>query len=152
MAGTRQPVDLLIAKGAKHLSQAEIEQRRAQEVKAPKPKTLRVPKYLPKSLHKKFRELGRQLAALNLFSELDYDCLARYLIAEQTYLAVTDRVNQAISAGNMLHLDELSKTQQRYFTQCSKAANDLGLTISSRCKLIVPEPPASDAPDPLTGD
>lgn len=152
MAGPRQPIDLVIAKGAKHLSQAEIEQRRAQEVKAPKPKKLRVPKYLPKSLHKKFREIGRQLMELNLLSELDYDCLARYLIAEQTYLAVTDEVNLAIAAGNMLHLDDLSKTQQRYFTQCSKAANDLGLTISSRCKLIVPEPPAPDDPDPLTGD
>lgn len=152
MAGPRQPIDVVIAKGAKHLSQAEIEQRRAQEVKAPKPKQLRVPKYLQKSLHKKFREIGRQLMDLNLLSELDYDCLARYLISEQTYLAVTDEVNRAIAAGNMLHLDDLSKTQQRYFTQCSKAASDLGLTISSRCKLIVPEPPAPDDPDPLTGD
>ena len=71
MAGTRQPLDLLLAKGNKHFSQAEIEQRRAQEVKAPAPKTLRVPKYLPKGLHKKFRAIGKQLAALNLLSELE---------------------------------------------------------------------------------
>jgi len=152
MAGTRQPLDLLLSKGNKHFSQAEIEQRRAQEVKAPAPKTLRVPKYLPKGLHKKFRAIGKQLAALNLLSELDYDCLARYLIAEQAYLALTEKVNLAITSGSLAAIEDLSKTQQRYFTQCSRAANDLGLTISSRCKLIVPEPPAPDAPDPLTGD
>lgn len=152
MAGPRQPTELLIAKGKKHLSEAEIEARLAQEVKAPKPKRLTPPKYLPKSLHKKFRQIGKQLLELNLLSELDYDCLCRYLLAEQTYLAVTDKVNQAIAGGNLLLLDDLSKTQQRYFTQCSKSASDLGLTISSRCRLVVPEPPAPDEPDPLTGD
>ena len=47
-------------------------------------------------------------------------------------------------------LDDLSKTQTRYFNQCSRAAADLGLTISSRCRLIVPKPPEDEADgDPI---
>ncbi|MEG7354212.1 hypothetical protein AAHT66_16945 [Bacillus inaquosorum] len=34
MARSRQPIDLLLVKGKKHLTQQEIEDRRAQETKA----------------------------------------------------------------------------------------------------------------------
>ena len=38
-----------------------------------------------------------------------------------------------------LQYDAWSKVQERYFKQCRACANDLGLTISSRCRLVVPE-------------
>lgn len=150
MAGPRQPIDLLEYKGNKHLTKAETEARRAAEVKAPKPKSKRVkpPTYLPESLHKKFRSLAKQLIEIGILAEIDYDCLARYLLAEQAYLAVTEQVNCAIANQAISLLDDLSKTQTRYFNQCSRAAADLGLTISSRCRLIVPKPPEDEA----TGD
>ncbi len=88
MAGPRQPTDLLVLKGNKHLTKAETEARRAAEVKAPPPKSKRVkpPAYLPESLHKKFRTLAKQLIEIGILAEIDYDCLgARYLLAEQAY-------------------------------------------------------------------
>ena len=150
MAGPRQPIDLLEYKGNKHLTKAETEARRAAEVKAPAPQSKRVkpPAYLPKSLHKKFRSLAKQLIEIGILAEIDYDCLARYLLAEQAYLAVTEQVNRAIANQAISLLDDLSKTQTRYFNQCSRAAADLGLTISSRCRLAVPKPPE----DPAEGD
>ena len=149
MAGPRQPIDLLEYKGNKHLTKAETEARRAAEVKAPAPQSKRVkpPAYLPKSLHKKFRSLAKQLIAIGILAEIDYDCLARYLLAEQAYLAVTDQVGRAIANQAISLLDDLSKTQTRYFNQCRRAAADLGLTISSRCRLVVPKPPEDPAAD-----
>lgn len=153
MSGSRQPTDLVLLNGRKHLTKAETEARRAAEVKAPKPKGKRVkpPAYLPESLHKKFRSLAKQLIEIGILAEIDYDCLARYLLAEQAYLAVTEQVNRAIANQAITLLDDLSKTQTRYFNQCSRAAADLGLTISSRCRLVVPEPPKDEADeDPMT--
>ena len=149
MAGPRQPIDLLAYKGNKHLTKAETEARRAAEVKAPAPQSKRVkpPAYLPKSLHKKFRSLAKQLIAIGILAEIDYDCLARYLLAEQAYLAVTDQVGRVIANQAISLLDDLSKTQTRYFNQCRRAAADLGLTISSRCRLVVPKPPEDPAAD-----
>lgn len=150
MAGPRQPIELLEAKGAKHLTQAEIEERKAQEVKAPVPNKRKVtpPKYLPKNLHKKFREIARQLIDLGLISLLDYDVLARYLMAEAAYLVITQKVNDAITAGELEEADNLSRMQDRYFKQCRANANDLGLTISSRCRLVIPQVQAPQESDP----
>ena len=43
MAGTRQPTDVVVANGRKHLSKTEEAERRAGEVRVPKPKTIKVP-------------------------------------------------------------------------------------------------------------
>lgn len=149
MPGPRQPTDLVVLNGRKHLTKAETEARRAAEVKAPPPKSKRIkpPAYLPESLHKKFRTLAKQLIEIGILAEIDYDCLARYLLAEQAYLAVTEQVNRAIAGGAITLLDDLSKTQTRYFNQCSRAASDLGLTISSRCRLVVPKSPEDETRD-----
>lgn len=40
---------------------------------------------------------------------------------------------------NPYTLDQYSKIHDRYFKQCRASASDLGLTISSRCKLVVPK-------------
>lgn len=151
MAGRRQPTELVLLNGRKHLTKAETEARRAAEVKAPRPKRVKPPAYLPESLHKKFRSLAKQLMEIGILAEIDYDCLARYLLAEQAYLAVTEQVNRAIANQAIALLEDLSKTQTRYFNQCSRAAADLGLTISSRCRLVVPKPPEDAAAgDPMT--
>ena len=149
MPGPRQPTDLVVLNGRKHLTKAETEARRAAEVKAPPPKSKRIkpPAYLPESLHKKFRTLAKQLIEIGILAEIDYDCLARYLLAEQAYLAVTEQVNRAIAGGAITLLDDLSKTQTRYFNQCDRAAAALGLTISSRCRLVVPKPPEDKTRD-----
>ena len=38
----------------------------------------------------------------------------------------------------MENADSWSRMQERYFKQARNSANDLGLTVTSRCKLVVP--------------
>ncbi len=52
MARPRQPTDLLLVKGKKHLTKAEIEDRKSKEVKAPSDK-VKAPSYLPADLKKR---------------------------------------------------------------------------------------------------
>jgi len=150
MAGKRQPVEVVQANGRKHLTKAEIETRKTVEVKAPCPKTVKPPKYLSDTLKKKFRAIAKRLIELGIFSDLDADCLARYLLAEQDYLHISQQLQEAIATKDIGTMETLSKIQTRYFTQCSRSASDLGLTISKRCQLIVPRPPDDPAAnDPL---
>ena len=40
---------------------------------------------------------------------------------------------------NPIAFEKWLKVQDKLFKQCRASANDLGLSISSRCKLVVPE-------------
>ena len=57
MARPRQPIDLIVAKGKKHLSKAEIEERRKQEVKA-SDDNIEAPSYLPNNLKEEFNKIA----------------------------------------------------------------------------------------------
>ena len=56
MARPRQPIELVIAKGKKHLSKAEIEERRKQEIKASND-NIEAPSYLPNNLKEEFNNI-----------------------------------------------------------------------------------------------
>lgn len=140
MARPREPIDLVIAKGKKHLTKAEIEERRSQEINVPY-KEIKPPKYLNKKQKKKFKEIATKLLAIGIYSELDEDTLGRYLIAQDLYLHYTEEINKYLIADN-LHafvLKDIQGMQDKAFKQARQCARDLGLTISSRCRLIVPE-------------
>ena len=47
MPGKRQPTDVVVANGRKHLSRSEEAERRAGEVRVEPPKTAKAPKWLP---------------------------------------------------------------------------------------------------------
>lgn len=149
MAGGRRPIEVLKATGKKHLTKAETEARERSEVKPPTPKQVRAPDFLPTDLRKEFNDLSRQLVALEIFAKLDRDTLARYLIAQQIYLRATNHVEAALDAGDQKEAVNWSSVQDRYFKQCRNCANDLGLTISSRCKLVVPQREEEDVSDPM---
>lgn len=161
MARPRQPVDLLLYKNQKNLTKSEIEERRQQEVKAPADK-IRAPSYLPKDLRRDFKKIADQLVEIGIMSNLDIDALCRYLIARKLYLQVTDAlINRSPVAQNEVVEEDkvdgelirnvtikesasgiysdLLINQDKLFKQCRQAASDLGLTISSRCKLVVPK-------------
>lgn len=139
MAGRRQPTEVVIANGRKHLTKAEIAEREAREVKLPAAKTAKPPKWLPEALRKDFRALGKKLIAVGLFAELDADTLGRYLVAHQEYLLATKQVFQAYGDGDAEAVDAWTRVQERHFKQARNCANDMGLTVSSRCRLMVPE-------------
>lgn len=142
VARPRQPIDLIIAKGKKHLTKEEIEQRKAQEVKAPADK-VKAPSYLPKELKKEFNKIAKDLLDIGIMSNLDIDALARFVIARKMYLDLTEKM---LENPDMLLDKGVIQTQDKLFKQCRAAASDLGLTISSRAKLIMPKPKEDDKP------
>lgn len=163
MAGPRQPIELVIAKGKKNLTKAEIAERRASEV-APNPEGVEAPAYLTAAQKKHFNKLAGQLDRIRIMGETDCDTLARYVVAETNYQAAVKEQRQLAKdkpKKDDPEFDELGdyykamefwyaaqeaadKRQERYYKQASALARDLGLTISSRCKLQVP---ASDQPE-----
>ena len=141
MPGPRQPTDLIKANGRKHLSKAEEAERRSREVSAPPAKTARPPKWLPETLKKEFRALGKQLIAAGLYTDLDADTLGRYLVAQHQWLIATRQTEAALGAvpPDQDEADRWGRLQDRYFKQARNCANDMGLTVTSRCRLVVPE-------------
>lgn len=154
MARPREPIDLLIAKGKKHLTKAEIEERRAQEIDVPFT-DIEPPKFLPKSFHKEFYEISDKLKAIGIMTELDTVSLAQYLIAKQNYISYTAMLLKIIkrnSDPNKPYLNEddvaentkIQALQDRALRQCQTCARDLGLTITSRARIAIPQPPDED--------
>lgn len=138
MAGPRQPINLVIAKGNKHLTKAEIEDRRAAEVQ-PRTDEIVAPYYLTATQKKRFRKLADQLQKIKIMGETDCDTLARYVQAEEMYGKTTKHLQQLMKTWEDLYeIEQVSKLQDRYFKQAHTAASALGLTISSRCRLQVP--------------
>lgn len=142
MAGPREPINLIIAKGKKHLTKDEIERRKREEIQAPVGDVV-PPDYLPDKLKSEFKEIADKLIQINIMTELDVDTLARYLLARQSYLALTNKYMKALS-GDLKQATKLASMQDKAYKQCHLAARELGLTISSRCKLVVPQPPEDE--------
>ena len=160
MARPRQPVDLIIAKGKKNLTKAEIEARRKAEV-APCADDLTPPSYLTAAERRRFSKLAGQLDKIKIMGETDVETLARYVSAQTLYETATkelrklekdkpkkeDFVNEERDERNgyytaldiwMTASETAARLQDRYFKQAQTAAASLGLTISSRCKLVAP--------------
>lgn len=144
MARPREPINTIIAKGKKHLGKYEIEERKAQELDVPFV-DVEPPYYLKGKKQKgEFRKYADMLLQLGIFTELDVDCLARYIIAQNLYLSYTEELSQLIGSGNIMQMKEIQAMQDKAFKQAQTSARDLGLTITSRCKLVVPTPPDAD--------
>ena len=137
MAGQRQPIELVIAKGKKNLTKAEIQERLDSEVK-PITDNIEAPSYLTKKQKDEFNKISNQLKKLKIMGETDIDALARYIIAKDLYIKVSKQLAKAEVISNPGALNQYLKNQDTLFKQCRASANDLGLSISSRCKLVVP--------------
>ena len=140
MGRNRQPVALIEAKGKKHLSKKEKEEREKTEVKVDL-KNVKIPSYLPKKLKKEFEEIAAKLLEIGIMTELDEDCLARYLLARKQYLLYTKLLNKAVREGDISKMEKLTSMRDKEAKQCRSCGNDLGLTVTSRCKLIMPPAP-----------
>lgn len=157
MAGQRQPIALVKAKGKKNLTKAEIERRMAEEVQpvADQSADLAAPSYLTIKQRRHFDKLAGQLKKLRVLGESDVEALARYVIAEGQYEETTKELRTVMRKKPKHEGDDeayyyavqmwaetqerVAKLQDRYFKQAHTAATALGLTISSRCKLIAPK-------------
>lgn len=164
MGKNKEPIDLILHKGRKHLTKAEISERKNNEIKA-KNDNVKPPKYLKKELKKEFKKIANELIEIGIMSNLDIDCLCRFLISQNEYLKITKAVDareptkfieveEKDKEGNVTEIkkievidpmyDSLLIMQNRVFKQCREAAGDLGLSISSRCKLVAPKSPEKE--------
>lgn len=155
MARPREPINLIKAKGKKHLTKDEVEKREAEEIKVNLTE-IKAPTYLNATEKKTFTEISKKLLNVGIFTELDEDCLARYIIARRLYISYTKMLTEIIKKRSKsekeIYLDDINKVQNmqdKSFKQCQSSARDLGLTISSRCKLIIPQKEVDDSDDEL---
>lgn len=139
MPGPRQPTDVIRANGRKHLSKSEEAERRKHEARVEAPKSAKPPKWLPESLKKDFRALGKKLIAAGIYTDLDADTLGRYLVAQNQWIITTGEAEKALAQKDLEQAEAWGRVQDRYFKQARNCAGDLGLTVTSRCRLIVPE-------------
>lgn len=113
----REPIALVQAKGKKHLTKAEINQRLDQEVQVPKPEKAKPPTWLKGPARRAFVHLGNGLLSANLYTELDCDLLAFYVTYHQQWIETQS--NDA-------------------YKKCLECGNLLGLSVTARCKLVMP--------------
>lgn len=137
MAGQRQPIELVIANGKKNLTKAEIQERRDSEVK-PITDEITAPSYLTKKQKAEFDKIATQLTKLKIMGETDVDALARYITAKDMYEHAVKQIRKTEVKNNPFVYEKWINIQDKIFKQCRSSANDLGLSISSRCKLVVP--------------
>ena len=136
------------------MTRAEEDARRDREVVVPAPQRAKPPKWLPKELHREFRAIGKRLIDVGLYTDLDADNLGRYLVAHHEYISATAEVQRALTqapghARDLEAADGWGRIQERYFKQARNCANDMGLTVSSRCRLVLPSnlPAAAFTPE-----
>lgn len=142
MAGrNKQPVDVLTARGKSHLTKAEKERRKATESVVPVAlRGVSPPGYLDKwpEIRDEFNRYAEMMTALmpDNFGQPDADCLARYVVSESLYERYT---SDLMEERDPLNIKNLQIAQDRAFKQAQACASSLGLTVTARCKLVVPE-------------
>lgn len=159
----------------KHWTKAEIEERQRSEVKAEKPRSLTPPKWLSKPAAKLFRAYAKELLALpgDVVSKLDTGTLARYCDCEATYgeasrhkevwlAQLGAQIPDLSGGGEIATQDEIHEREKEYSEAqaqldywtgqmakmekiCRGCATELGMTVSSRCRLVVPK--VEEAPE-----
>lgn len=164
MANQRQPVGLIQAKGKKHLTKAEIEQRQATEVHPLLSENVSAPKYLSKAEKERFFEILRGLDELGIVGDTDLMMLGQ-LVQEETMVAEAYRDYKKAIARRNKFLREVEKKKidymqgdyyeiyknhmsivcvcdqrvSRHKNDLRKFANDFGLTVTSRCRIVMPQ-------------
>ncbi len=139
MPNIKQPIELIQAKGRKHLTKAEIETRKASQVSS-EFSGLIEPDGLTKAEQIAFWKWADILDKLGILSDLDVDALARYVKAQSRYLKAEKVYSKVLAASD--DLDEIEKAQRiqdralKAVTSCAKC---LGMTIDSRARLIAPK-------------
>lgn len=134
----REPVDLIIAKGRKHLTKCEIKQRRSEELDVPSDCVI-APEYLTKKQRSEFNRISVQLIDLGIMTNLDVDALAAYIVERDAWIDAVRKLRSKTVRSDPFALKAWSSAESRFRQQMRLAASDLGLTITSRGKLIVPQ-------------
>lgn len=157
MGRPRQPIKLIEAKGKSHKTKAEIKEREETEVRG-ECDMIMPPDFLRTDEEReKFGFIASELLRIGIMSNLDCDVLGRYIRAEGDWVRYSSLVCKARESlegvigededKTVLYTDLLVKYEgmkAKAFSQCQTCASALGLTITSRCRLVVPK--AGDKP------
>ncbi|AJA42856.1 phage terminase small subunit P27 family [Clostridium tetani] len=136
MGRPKQPVDLVLLNGKKHLTKEEIEQRKNSEVKADIDK-IEAPSRLTKKQKERFNYLADELLKANIMANLDVESLARYVCLEEQYNKITKKINKIDILSD--DYDKLLIKQTKVFGMLDKLSNQLCFNILSRCKVSIPK-------------
>lgn len=151
MAGARQPTALVELKGKKHFTKAELEERKNAEVNADTDNIV-PPEYLTKKQAEEFLTLADELKRCEIMTNLDCDALARFVVARSDYADYVKLMRSIPkTVDNLQELKEADKLKRGAFLDCNTAAKELGMTISSRCKLVIPKKNDEPKPNKFTG-
>ena len=151
MAGARQPTALVELKGKKHFTKAELEERKNAEVNADTDNIV-PPDYLTEKQASEFFALANELKRCEIMTNLDCDALARFVVARSDYADYVKLMRSIPkTVDNLQELKEADKLKRGAFLDCNTAAKELGMTISSRCKLVIPKKNDEPKPNKFTG-
>ncbi|MGL5243568.1 MAG: phage terminase small subunit P27 family [Sarcina sp.] len=136
MPGQRQPIELIKANGKSHFTKKQMEEREKNQVFA-KSDDVVPPLFLPEKFHDKFNYLAGELKEIGIIGNIDNETLARYIMSQDAY----EKVSLKMFKMGVLNpkYDSLLSKQFKLFEMCRKCSSELGLSISSRCKLAVPK-------------
>lgn len=139
MPGKRQPTALVKANGKKHLSRKEEAERLAAEPQVEAPAVVTPPKWLAKRFHDEFQKIGQILLAADLYTELDRDVLGQYFVARDGWLKANKKAAAGIRTGDEKQAQSWTTVQNTYFRQARQCGEAMGLSVNSRCRLVIPE-------------
>lgn len=138
MARPRKALAVLKAEGKSHRTKAELEEREKQELEVISDK-IEPPSFLSKGQKERFGWYVDELSRLNIIGNVDAELLARYVVSQDQYETVAKKLSRLDPIGQMDEYNKLINIQNKLFTQCRQAGNDLGLSITSRGRLVIPE-------------
>lgn len=164
MANQKQPVSLIQAKGKKHLTKAEIEQRQATEIHPMLSEKVSPPKYLSKAEKDRFFEILGQLDGLGIVGDKDILMLGQLVQEESMAVdaykdykkarARRDTFLRKVKAEGIDYMQgdyfEIYKNHEMMLTNADgrvsrhrndlrKIANDFGMSVTAGCRVIMPQ-------------
>lgn len=144
MSKKRKSINLHLMEGnPNRLTKKEINKRMNHEKRMrAQSDNIAPPDRLNKKQKERFAEIANQLVELEIFDNLNVDALAMYIETYDNYIRVLRSANRMTNQKMDEDFEEYAK-RMRVMAQlsdlCRKHANDLGLTISARLKLVIPE-------------
>lgn len=136
MARPRKSLEVLLMEGKSNLTKAEIVERMEQEVTELND-DIKVPPYLDLELGQRFLWYVSQLKELGIIGNVDAALLGRYVSEEKQYETIVTQLAMLDPIEDLHEYEKLNNMKAKIFTSTRQAASDLGLSVTSRGRLVV---------------
>ena len=147
MGRNKMTAEAIQAAGRTHVTKKDMEER---ESSAPKviADNIRPPDFITDAEQvKEFNEIAAELVRLGIMGNLDCYTLGMFVCSKARYKEYEKTLQEIMqknqSANQRLKwlpkLKEFEALKDKNFRECLSCANAMGLTITSRCKLVAPK-------------